>query len=97
MIIEYCDEYDNVIVKMSKSELSTITLKKFGDKYGNNGLAFDKRLIGRNFEINELSEKLYRLKVFIETKNKILNELKDLEKITTQLTWSISESKEAEV
>ncbi len=94
MKIEYVDEHNLCIVKMDRTELGIITLTRFGDKYGNNGERFSKDLIGKEYDLLQLSEKLFDLKVMIECKNQILQKLDQIKQKTTEMTWSFEEKKE---
>ena len=94
MKIDYCDEYDNVIVRLNKWELSLITGYTFGDRYGNQGKAFNKDLIGKEFDLRALEETRHAIKVAHEFKDLISEKLvflsdtlvKDINFFTPEIT-----------
>ena len=75
MRIDYCDEYDNAIVRVNKYELSLILGHKLGDRYGNQGMAFNKNLIGKEFDLRVLEKTRHAIKVAHESKDSISEKL----------------------
>jgi hypothetical protein len=94
MKIKFCDEYDTVVVELSKKELGLILMKKFGDKYGNGGDFFGSRLIGKEYSLDALESNVSAFKVAHELKRSISNELRAIaEVIERKINFGIEENK----
>lgn len=92
MKIDYCDEYDNAILRVNKKELSLILGVDFGDKYGNNGEKFNANLIGKQFELNKLSQTKQSIQVAHELKERTAKYLRKMaNEIEHKINFSIPE------
>jgi hypothetical protein len=97
MQIEYCDEHDNVIVKMNKDELSFITGIRFGDRYGNCGKKFSKDLIGKEFDLDEMMDKSRQLQTLAEAKDYIAKRMRQCaDEVDAQFMWPLEIKKTKE-
>lgn len=92
MKIDYCDEYNHAVIRVTKDELELILGRKFGDKYGNDGCAFNNKLIGKDFDLNVLREAKRSIKIAHELKNKMARDLRGIaDDIVQKIEFSMPE------
>lgn len=95
MKIDYCDEYDNAIIRVTKSELGLIIGCSFGDGYGNMGLRFSSSLIGKVFDLEKLKDTKQSIQIAHELKKRVAIDLRYMaDEIEKKINFSIPELKD---
>ena len=74
---------------MTQQELAIITCTEFGDQWGNGGRAYNETLVGTEWDLTEIKNKLEKVKLLIETQALTKKRVSELLKNLDALTWAI--------